>query len=367
MLKALATVSTPASFADEAYYGIDAFVFTNAAGTKQLVRYIAAPEKLVHLDTEAAAKRPPDFLVDELPARLAKGPVTFRLKAQLSCAGRSNEGSDPGLARRSPGSRPRHSHDHEGGRATARRRRRSSSLLPPTRASPMGLERLGRSVDHAPQRCVRGVLRAPQRRALSVTERWGKFERHRSAHRARDGGHRSRVDPRRSARARGPPLAASGGRAKACGAALSGHAPRGLRLEPLRSPRPGRSQAPARMDRVAFATLPSAFSPLELSPVSPLGTNSVVATVSQNKTLTTTRGLEVVSDATNVLALECALRRRTRCGRDPGSRASPSIWPQATGSCALSYIPTPDFSSLPSFLSAAPGATRAAVVSRSRP
>ena len=37
---------------------------------------------------------------------------------------------------------------------------------------------------------------------------------------------------------------------------------------------------------------------------------SAVATVSQNKILSTTRGVEVVSDGTNVLALECALRRR---------------------------------------------------------
>ncbi len=85
--KALATVATPASFADEAYYGVDAFVFTNANGKKQPVRYLARPEKLVHLDAEEAAKQPPDFLVDELPARLAKGPVKFELKAQLAAPG----------------------------------------------------------------------------------------------------------------------------------------------------------------------------------------------------------------------------------------------------------------------------------------
>jgi catalase len=85
--KALATVSTPASFADEEYYGIDAFVFTNAEGKKQAVRYIAAPETVVHLDNEEAAKRSPDFLVDELPTRLANGPATFRLKAQLAAPG----------------------------------------------------------------------------------------------------------------------------------------------------------------------------------------------------------------------------------------------------------------------------------------
>lgn len=54
----------------------------------------------------------------------------------------------------------------------------------------------------------------------------------------------------------------------------------------------------------------SAFDMLELSPVCPLGTCSGVATVDQNKTLSTVRNTEVVSDPTNVLALECAVRRR---------------------------------------------------------
>jgi hypothetical protein len=52
------------------------------------------------------------------------------------------------------------------------------------------------------------------------------------------------------------------------------------------------------------------FEVLALSPVCPLGTNSAVATVDQHKVLTTVRGTEVVADATNVLALECAARRR---------------------------------------------------------
>ena len=49
---------------------------------------------------------------------------------------------------------------------------------------------------------------------------------------------------------------------------------------------------------------------LLLSPVAPIGTNSVVAPTSQNRTLTTIRRSEVVSDPTNVLALECSRRLR---------------------------------------------------------
>ena len=65
-------------------------------------------------------------------------------------------------------------------------------------------------------------------------------------------------------------------------------------------------------DRLAYSVLPSSFELLELSPVCPLGTNSVVAPVDQDNAVTTIRNTEVCSDSTNVLALECARRRRGR-------------------------------------------------------
>jgi hypothetical protein len=52
------------------------------------------------------------------------------------------------------------------------------------------------------------------------------------------------------------------------------------------------------------------FEALELSPLAPLGVCSVVAPASQNKIVSAMRGTEVVSDPTNVLALECARRLR---------------------------------------------------------
>ena len=85
--KALGTVSTPDSFADEVYYGIDAFIFVNKAGDKQAVRYIMQPVKVVHLPPAVAEKKAPDFLVDDLPKRLAQKPVVFHLKAQLAAPG----------------------------------------------------------------------------------------------------------------------------------------------------------------------------------------------------------------------------------------------------------------------------------------
>jgi catalase len=93
---AIATARTPDSFADERYYGIDAFVPVNKAGARQAVRYQMVPERVVHLASDDAAKRPPDFLMEELPERLKRGPVTFHLKAQLAEAGDSTK--DPTVA-----------------------------------------------------------------------------------------------------------------------------------------------------------------------------------------------------------------------------------------------------------------------------
>lgn len=52
------------------------------------------------------------------------------------------------------------------------------------------------------------------------------------------------------------------------------------------------------------------FEALELAPLAPLAACSGVALTSQNRVVATARGTEVVSDPTNVLALECARRLR---------------------------------------------------------
>jgi len=63
----------------------------------------------------------------------------------------------------------------------------------------------------------------------------------------------------------------------------------------------------ARLDVIALEAA-SEYAALLLSPVAPLGSNSVVAPTSQDRTLSTMRTTEVVSDPTNVLALEAATR-----------------------------------------------------------
>jgi catalase len=85
--RANATVGTPDSFADEQYFGIDAFIFVDRFGTRQPIGYVIVPEHVVHLSATGAARQSPGYLVDELPTRLARASMTFHLRAQLAAPG----------------------------------------------------------------------------------------------------------------------------------------------------------------------------------------------------------------------------------------------------------------------------------------
>ena len=94
--KAIGSLPIPDSFADEEYHGIDAFIFVNKSGQKQAVRYIIAPEKVVHITPEEAAKQTPNYLFDDIAKRIAQQPVVFHLKVQLASAGDpTNDASQP--------------------------------------------------------------------------------------------------------------------------------------------------------------------------------------------------------------------------------------------------------------------------------
>lgn len=87
--------------------------------------------------------------------------------------------------------------------------------------------------------------------------------------------------------------------------------------------------APAQVDARAMLAIDAhllaaaeGFDAIELSPVTPLGTCSVVGLSHQNRVLSALRGTEVVSDPTNVLALECAQRLRTHPRSDHHLAAS---------------------------------------------
>jgi ribosomal protein S18 acetylase RimI-like enzyme len=72
-------------------------------------------------------------------------------------------------------------------------------------------------------------------------------------------------------------------------------------------------------EKLALSHLPAGFEAIELSPTCPLGTSSAIAAINQNWAVSTIRNTEVVSDPTNVLALECAARRGLMRAADPKS------------------------------------------------
>jgi catalase len=75
----------PRSFATLSYYGINAFKFTNAAGKSRYGRYEIVPDAgTAALTPEETAKAGPDYLMTELPRRIAQGPVKFHLWVQLA-------------------------------------------------------------------------------------------------------------------------------------------------------------------------------------------------------------------------------------------------------------------------------------------
>lgn len=71
-----------------------------------------------------------------------------------------------------------------------------------------------------------------------------------------------------------------------------------------------------KIDQIAYDIISSDFEPIELSPVSPIGTNAVLANIDQKNILSAVRNIEVNADATTVLALECAIRKKRLIKQD---------------------------------------------------
>lgn len=87
----------PVSFATERWFGNNALTFVNAKGVKQVGRYRIEPAAGARYLTEAERKAAgPNYLYDELPKRLAAGPVSLRLQLQLPNPGdQTRDGSRP--------------------------------------------------------------------------------------------------------------------------------------------------------------------------------------------------------------------------------------------------------------------------------
>jgi catalase len=87
--KALAFVQMPkpipTSFARESYFSVTAYKFINAEGNSRHVRYRILPDAgNDYLDAGGAAAKGPNFLMEELVERLAKGPIKMNVWAQIA-------------------------------------------------------------------------------------------------------------------------------------------------------------------------------------------------------------------------------------------------------------------------------------------
>lgn len=87
----------PVSYASLQYFGVNTFRFTDAHGRRRLVRYRFLPaggEKFV--PTAEVAGKSANYLVEELPEHLARGPVNFEWYAQI--ADRGDATDNPAIA-----------------------------------------------------------------------------------------------------------------------------------------------------------------------------------------------------------------------------------------------------------------------------
>ena len=77
----------PSSLARDTYYGVTAFLFTNAQGQTKAGRYRIVPEAgNDYLTTEQVQSIRENYHYDEIAARVAKEPIRFRILVQLADA-----------------------------------------------------------------------------------------------------------------------------------------------------------------------------------------------------------------------------------------------------------------------------------------
>ncbi|MBL6081006.1 catalase family peroxidase [Belnapia sp. T18] len=85
------------SYAEERYNALNAFLFTDAGGRDHAVRWSVRPEaRPVPVPHEQLTAKPPDFLNDEIKARIAAGPVRWTMT--VTEAGPGDPVADPSKA-----------------------------------------------------------------------------------------------------------------------------------------------------------------------------------------------------------------------------------------------------------------------------
>ena len=76
------------SYAEERYNGLDSFVFTDAQGADHIVRWSLLPAaSAVGVPADELAKRPPDFLEQDIVQRVAAGPQRWTMAVKVANPG----------------------------------------------------------------------------------------------------------------------------------------------------------------------------------------------------------------------------------------------------------------------------------------
>ncbi|HEY9716014.1 MAG TPA: catalase family peroxidase [Trichormus sp.] len=84
----------PASFANETFFGVLAFKFTNAQGVERYGRYRIVPEAgSKHLSDDEVKSKDADFLMHEIIQSIKKQPVRFKLMLQIAQGGDEHDDS----------------------------------------------------------------------------------------------------------------------------------------------------------------------------------------------------------------------------------------------------------------------------------
>ena len=87
----------PVSYATAAYFGVNAFKLINASGQAVFVRYRFVPRAGEHAVTPMELKgKDPNYLLDELPRRIAREAIVFDWFAQIAHNG--DKADDPSVA-----------------------------------------------------------------------------------------------------------------------------------------------------------------------------------------------------------------------------------------------------------------------------
>ena len=75
----------PASFAQESFFSVTSYLFSDSNGKSRYGRYRVLPAAgNEYLDAAAAAAKTPNFLMDEIVDRVARGPVRHRIVVQMA-------------------------------------------------------------------------------------------------------------------------------------------------------------------------------------------------------------------------------------------------------------------------------------------